>query len=50
MVKDQTTYSADKIIVLDKGQILESGTHEELLLNNGKYKQLYNIQFGENNS
>jgi subfamily B ATP-binding cassette protein MsbA len=43
-----TIIKADKIIVLDKGQIIETGTHKELLSNDGKYKQLHNIQFGEN--
>jgi len=43
-----TITKADKIVVLEKGEIVETGTHEELLSNNGKYKQLYNIQFGEN--
>jgi subfamily B ATP-binding cassette protein MsbA len=42
-----TITKADRIIVLDKGEIMESGTHEELLSMNGKYRQLYNIQFGE---
>ena len=42
-----TITKADRIIVLDKGKIVESGTHEELLSMNGKYSQLYNIQFGE---
>ena len=37
---------ADKIMVLDKGEIVEIGTHEELLSNDGKYRQLFNIQFG----
>jgi ABC-type multidrug transport system fused ATPase/permease subunit len=32
--------------VLNEGEIVESGTHEELLEINGKYKHLYNIQFG----
>jgi len=44
-----TITKADRIIVLDKGEIVESGTHEELLSKNGKYSKLYNIQFGEKN-
>ena len=44
-----TIIKADRIIVLDKGEIVESGTHEELLSKNGKYSKLYNIQFGEKN-
>lgn len=35
---------ADKIIVLDKGNIVEIGTHEELLKNNGKYAELWQSQ------
>ena len=42
-----TITKADQIIVLDEGKIVESGTHEKLLEINGKYKHLYNIQFGE---
>ena len=38
-----TITKADRIIVLDKGEIVESGTHDELLSTNGKYSQLYNI-------
>jgi subfamily B ATP-binding cassette protein MsbA len=41
-----TITKADQIIVLDEGKIVESGTHEKLLEINGKYKHLYNIQFG----
>ena len=44
-----TITKADRIIVLDKGEIIESGTHEKLLSLDGKYSQLYNIQFGEKN-
>ena len=40
-----TVMNADKIIVLDKGSIAESGTHEELLNNNGIYKKLYEREF-----
>lgn len=34
----------DRIIVLDKGKIIESGTHYELIMNNGFYKKIYDIQ------
>jgi ATP-binding cassette subfamily B protein len=34
----------DRIIVLDKGRIIESGTHYELIMNNGFYKKIYDIQ------
>ncbi|MGV9004284.1 ABC transporter ATP-binding protein [Flavobacterium sp.] len=41
-----TIINADKIIVMDKGNIVEAGTHQELLLiNNGYYKNLYDAQF-----
>ncbi len=35
---------ADRIMVLDKGEIVEIGTHEELLAQNGFYKKVYDIQ------
>jgi subfamily B ATP-binding cassette protein MsbA len=41
-----TIRHADKIIVLDAGKIIESGTHDELMKLNGKYKKLHDIQFG----
>jgi len=40
-----TLVNADRIIVLAAGQIVESGTHTELLAANGKYAHLYNLQF-----
>jgi ATP-binding cassette subfamily B protein len=43
-----TVISADRIIVLEKGTIVETGTHGELLQRDGLYKMLYEIQFAEN--
>ena len=40
-----TIKEADKIIVMNKGKIIEQGNHEELLKNNGFYANLYNSQF-----
>ena len=40
-----TIMNADKIVVLDKGLIAESGTHKELLNMNGIYKKLYEREF-----
>jgi ABC-type multidrug transport system, ATPase and permease components len=39
---------ADNIIVLDKGRIIEAGTHEELMADQGSYYNLYNVQTHEN--
>ncbi|TNE36021.1 MAG: ATP-binding cassette domain-containing protein [Alphaproteobacteria bacterium] len=41
-----TILKADRIIVMDKGEIVESGTHKELLAQNGLYARLAEIQFG----
>lgn len=40
-----TIRKADKILVLDKGEIKETGTHEELLAKQGAYYQLHKMQF-----
>lgn len=45
-----TIRKADKIVVMEKGRILETGTHDELLAMSGTYKKLYELQFaGEEN-
>lgn len=55
LVKDRTTFviahrlstvhNADLIVVLDKGNVVELGTHNELLAKNGLYSRLYKVQF-----
>lgn len=40
-----TIQRADQIIVMDNGQIVEQGTHQQLLALSGYYTRLYNIQF-----
>lgn len=40
-----TIQHADNILVLDKGQIVEQGNHEQLLAQKGYYEKLYNYQF-----
>lgn len=42
-----TILSADVILVVDRGEIVERGTHEELLARNGLYARLYNEQFSQ---
>lgn len=39
-----TVRMADRILVLDKGQLLELGSHEELLAKGGRYAELFNLQ------
>ncbi|MGO3728066.1 MAG: ABC transporter ATP-binding protein [Enterococcus viikkiensis] len=57
MMKDHTSFviahrlstiqNADQILVLDHGQIVEIGSHQELLQKDGFYKQLYDAQFSK---
>lgn len=42
-----TIRSADKIVVLDRGRVVEMGRHEELLALRGIYRKLYDLQFAE---
>ena len=42
-----TIEKADRILVLDQGQLMEQGSHEELLAKNGIYTQLYRMDFAE---
>lgn len=55
LIKNKTTFivahrlstvqKADKILVLEKGKIIEQGTHEELIKNKGIYYKFYSLQF-----
>jgi subfamily B ATP-binding cassette protein MsbA len=40
-----TIKSADRIIVIKNGAIVEDGSHEELLARHGEYEQLYTMQY-----
>jgi ATP-binding cassette, subfamily B, heavy metal transporter len=41
-----TIMHADKIIVMDKGKIVQTGTHRELIRKHGQYRRLWNLQKG----
>ena len=40
-----TIVNADKIVVMDNGKIVEIGIHKDLLKKNGRYAELYKLQF-----
>jgi subfamily B ATP-binding cassette protein MsbA len=40
-----TIRSSDQIMVLEHGEIVERGSHEQLLAKNGRYRQLYDKQY-----
>ena len=42
-----TIQNATQVIVMDKGKIVEKGTHQELLRQRGTYFQLYTMQFAD---
>ena len=42
-----TIQKADKIIVVGAGEILEQGSHQELLAMDGAYRELYELQFAD---
>ena len=39
-----TTRHADRIYMFEEGRIIESGSHDELMLLNGKYAEMFNVQ------
>ena len=45
-----TVLHADKILVLEDGRIVESGSHDDLLINSGLYSRLHSLQFSDRDS
>ncbi len=42
-----TIRRADKIVVMDRGRVVDEGRHDELLARGGVYARLYELQFSE---
>lgn len=42
-----TIHRADKIVVLDRGRVVDTGTHDQLMLRGGIYRDLYELQFSD---
>lgn len=42
-----TIHRADKIVVLDRGRVVDAGTHDQLMLRGGIYRDLYELQFSD---
>lgn len=45
-----TVRRADRILVFDKGKVVEAGTHNELIASGGLYKELHDLQFNDSSS
>ncbi len=45
-----TIRRADRIVVMERGRVIQTGTHAELIESGGKYKRLYELQFAEEDS
>jgi ATP-binding cassette subfamily B protein len=41
----QTVIAADKICVIEKGRVVETGRHDELIARRGRYHKVYEVQF-----
>jgi subfamily B ATP-binding cassette protein MsbA len=42
-----TVEKADRILVMESGRVIESGTHQELVAHGGQYSVLHRLQFSE---